>query len=259
MEYHWGSQIIDVKNTDLPSLKFNYIFKCLKDNKKISVLEVGSGEGKILKTLIHLNPNLECFGCDIVVPKSECDYKFDLIKGETLPYSNNKFDVVLIVDCLEHVLHYNKYLKEIHRILKNEGIFHCFVPCEGELISAYSFYRLLFGKNLFYKTKNHLNKFKKKKLINLFERFFLIKKINYSYHLLGHIMDATLFALTLNKKVAKLFWNENKYYNGKTKSFRGKLFNKLLSFANAIAYYESKTLKNVKLCAHGLHITSIKK
>lgn len=257
--FHWGSKILNVKSKDFPSLKFNYILKLLKKKSDVSVLEVGSGEGKVLKTLHHYNQSLKLYGCDIVKEKSKGPHKFDLIKGKELPYKNNSFDIVLIVDCLEHVPQYQKYLEEINRILKKDGIFHCFVPCEGELFSTYSFYKFILGKNLYYKTKNHSNQFKKKMLVNDFKKHFKIKRINYSYHLLGHFMDATLFALTLNKKIAKLFWNENKYYNTKAKSLKGKLLNKLLSFANTIAYYESTLFKNVKCSAHGLHITCMKK
>jgi hypothetical protein len=79
---------------------------------------------------------------------------------------------------------------------------------------------------------------------------------NYSYHILGQIMDATLYSLMIIPKIEKLFWKENKYYNKKkdiNKSIISKVFNSLLTLANAIAYYESYHLKNVRLFSTGLH------
>ncbi len=253
--YHWGGDIINVNAKDLPSLKAQYIIKLLKNKENIKILEVGSGEGKILKTIHYFYPRLKLFGCDIKQPRTKGPYKFDLIKKNFLPYKTSSFDVILIVDCLEHVPHYKIYLEEINRIFKKNGIFHCFVPCEGELLSAYSFYKLIFGKDLFYKTKNHINAFKKKTLIHKIKKHFKLERINYSYHFLGHLMDATLFALTANKRMAELFWNENKYYNKKTTTLKGKILNKFLILGNLIAYYESKLLKNVSGGACAVHIT----
>jgi len=93
---------------------------------------------------------------------------------------------------------------------------------------------------------------------NLFpsHKFQIVEK-KYSYHMLGKFMDFLLFALLLNKKIARLRRENNKYYNDfkKTKSSLITIvFNKILSFANYIAYIESSLLKNIRLGAAGIHL-----
>jgi len=48
---------------------------------------------------------------------------YDVGVGEALPYSDCTFDTVVCVDVLEHVLDVDAVLKEVHRVLKPEGMF----------------------------------------------------------------------------------------------------------------------------------------
>lgn len=48
---------------------------------------------------------------------------YDVGAGEALPYGDGSFDAVVCVDVLEHVQDLNAVLKEVHRVLKPEGMF----------------------------------------------------------------------------------------------------------------------------------------
>jgi len=246
---HWGSEAIDVNEKSLPSLKLSYILPYL-DKPNIKVLEVGCGNGKFLNSIMEHNPSADLYGCDIRHPTADYTFSFkNIFPGQPLPYLSDSFDVIILMDVLEHVKNYRFLLSEIDRILDNNGTFIGFVPCEGETFSAYSLYKLLLGNKLYTQTKDHINQFKRGEVYSLLKDTFLDVDFIYSYHLLGQIMDATLYALMLNDKFRIKFWTENK----------SSFFNHLLSFANLIAYYESVLLRDVRLFSVGVHFACKKK
>jgi len=89
-----------------------------------SVLEVGCGKGRILKRIHEMHPDCKLYGVDIsegmlsYVP----DY-IDTMVGniESLPYSDNTFDVVYSVECIEHSPNFSAAASELVRVCKPEG------------------------------------------------------------------------------------------------------------------------------------------
>jgi ubiquinone/menaquinone biosynthesis C-methylase UbiE len=47
--------------------------------------------------------------------------EFDLNSGEKLPYADDRFDVVVCIECLEHVYPTDHLVKELYRVLKPGG------------------------------------------------------------------------------------------------------------------------------------------
>jgi len=100
------------------------------DNK---VLEVGCGAGHILEKI----DNGELFGIDISeVQISRARKRLGdkvLLKqspGENLPYEDKFFDRIICTEVFEHVLDPLLILKEMKRVLKDEGIVSLSVPNE---------------------------------------------------------------------------------------------------------------------------------
>jgi len=60
--------------------------------------------------------------------KKELGLEVDIGSVEEIGFETNSFDVVTMLDVLEHVLSPNKILKEINRILKREGLILATVP-----------------------------------------------------------------------------------------------------------------------------------
>ena len=250
IQKHWGARI-NMQEKSLPVLKFNYIKNRIMDSD-IKVLEIGCGNGKILNSIKDFNPSARCYGCDIQKPTVNVDFNFKLIKkNQPLPYKDKFFDVVVLMDIIEHVKDYKFLISEVKRVMKSTSWLCGFCPVEGQPISAYSFYKLIFGRDLYIRTKEHVNAFKRRELIDMFQCNFNGGEFHYSYHTLGQLMDATLFMLMQNDWVAKKFWNDNKYYN--EDSNKKSIFNRLLTIANAIAYYESRFMMYRKFTSAGLH------
>ncbi len=96
----------------------------LKDPKNI--LDVGSGDGLRLESIVDEFPDLErVVGVDIYPPETLSDkYEFILVEeGKNLPFDDETFDLVIASQSLHHIKNVDKMLREIHRVLKPEGKF----------------------------------------------------------------------------------------------------------------------------------------
>jgi len=56
-----------------------------------------------------------------------------------LPFRSKKFDFVLLTEVIEHIFDPVSLLKEIHRVLKDEGIIVCSVPNSSFILNRFSF------------------------------------------------------------------------------------------------------------------------
>lgn len=262
----WGSVAVKPAK-DLPTLKLRYLMELLAKRKKkdAKVLEIGSGSGRILSTLHFYEPRLQLTGVDISAKQVQLakmdnpDIEFVIGDAEDLPFRTGTFDYVVFLDVIEHVKHPDELLREAARVLKKGGHLYGMSPCEGQGI--YKVSTLITGRHIKEQTAGHIQQFTITDLLDRVRRQKLkIVQTKYSYHLLGSIMDYTMFTLLLNERFAKLFWEKNKYYrNRRTKqSFASKVMNGVLTFANGIAYYESDFLQDTPTFATAVHVIARK-
>src|SRR5690242_19249413 len=80
----WGSQPIDPSEPNLPALKVRYLLDHLPAAG--DVLEIGSGDGKILRTFSLQRPELRLHGCDVRDWTADVDIEFRLITSNDIPY-----------------------------------------------------------------------------------------------------------------------------------------------------------------------------
>ncbi len=250
-EPKWGSQLVDARAKSLPSLKVRYLVEHTPDAGKL--LEVGSGEGKLLRTLASLKPDLELHGCDIRIPATEPDvYAFHLMSS-AIPAENASFDAVIAFDVIEHVPEPEKTLAEIRRVLRPGGRFVAFVPIEGEVFSAYELFRVLMGRDIYAVTKEHIQAFTHEALEALVATHFEVVDRRYAYHALGQFMDAAFFAAARMGSVRDFWWKDNVYYHGKKDSKpSASAMNRMLEVGNLIAWAESTLLARSRFAAAGV-------
>jgi len=118
--------------------KKKFIKKTLKNDLGKKILDLGCGEGVLLRELRSLGHNVVGM-----------DYNFEsehVTRGSILstPYENNSFDVILCLDVIEH-LHpadQPEAFKEIARILRPGGRLICSLPNLAHLASRFTFFFL---------------------------------------------------------------------------------------------------------------------
>src|SRR5688500_12963568 len=133
---------------DLAALRLE---RCLDAIKGVQgkLLEVGCGAGRYTRSFLHYRPDLEVHGCDIshiaLAEAKAADttgkIAYKLGDALNLPYEDKSFDIVLLFDVFEHVTDVGKAADEVARVLKPGGVFHCFVPCEGNRRTIFALLR----------------------------------------------------------------------------------------------------------------------
>lgn len=97
------------------------VLELLKDEKKDSVLDAGAGAGILSRMLSEAK--FKVMACDINPERFQtkgvkCD-KVDL--SERIPYKNDRFNHVMLIDVIEHLENPWNALRELNRILKKDG------------------------------------------------------------------------------------------------------------------------------------------
>lgn len=262
-EWAYGDYTPDPLRRDLIALKANWILSRLPTALEPVVLDYGAGEGKYLHLIRDARPRARLVGVDIRDPKSPADFEFHLVPdGAKLPFPEEAFDLVVSCDVLEHVANVGESLDEIHRVLREGGLFIGFVPLEGGC-GPHGFFRL-FDSNLYLHTKDHRHAYRRKEMVSLMETRFHVTAYAYSYHLLGGALDAIFFASFKFPGIGRSmeeFWRgqENAFYRRTAADKNLSLVGTIARLANWIAYWESRILRRVPLGASGLHFCLEKK
>lgn len=166
-----------------------FIKKYVGINKKTTILDLGCGMGALTKELMVYG---DVYGLDF----SEQSIRFCKERGLTnifqgdatnIPFEDQKFDLVICLDVLEHIEQHDKAVKEIKRVLKDNGLLITFVPA---FMSLWSINDDLSEHKRRY-IKSELNKL----LIN---NSFIIKRSSY-------FNTALFIPIFLTRKINKVF------------------------------------------------------
>ena len=138
--------------------KANNIISLCKNHPHNSILEIGAGEGSILKWLSERMFGKELYGLEISISGVETIQKKQikslieckLFDGYNTSYENNKFDLAILSHVLEHVEYPRKLIYEASRIAKYLFIE---VPLEDTRRLPYDFISYKVGHINFYSPK----------------------------------------------------------------------------------------------------------
>lgn len=113
--------------------EFKKYFSKIK-NKKIKILDIGCGNGRLINFLDELNLNYEYFGIDNSVEQIKNAKKnfinkknINFLEADILniPFNNNEFDFIFCIAIFHHlpsIENKNNALRETRRVLKNGGL-----------------------------------------------------------------------------------------------------------------------------------------
>lgn len=249
----WGDALVDPSEPSLPGLKARFLVDHVPSTGKL--LDIGCGEGKLLRTLARERPGLALHGCDIRVPQRAPDvFAFRQVVSAALPYDDGTFDAAMLFDVLEHVPDPAAMILETARVLRPGGVLVAFVPVEGERFSFYRLFRKILGDDVYVETKDHIQAFSHATIEGLVDRAFSRDTTAYAYHFAGHAMDAAFFAAQKLKSLRDFWWKKNTFYVAEPteQDAATGAMNGVLRLANHVAYLESRALAKVRATAAGV-------
>lgn len=264
----WGQDTASLKPSHPTAIRLFNSLKILNNLPKGSkILEVGCGAGQFIRAIKQHLPATECYGFDVSLEAiekakaTEDSVNYVVGPGDRWPLSDNFFDAVVIYDVLEHVESVDQTMLEIKRVLKTNGVFYAFIPCEGDVLSMW--HCLRFSKRLDTLTNRyagHINRFSRSKWQSIFVRFgFEVTNKKYSEHFFGQLLGVIAFYLmdrrAKNNNLSQL--NNEEYFGNISKVGKfGKLFVLLRILVNSLVYWESILLQNIP--SPNLHIMAKK-
>jgi len=107
----------------------------LKLNDKLNIVDLGCGDGTFLRMLEKNFKNINTFGIDILPEVLaiknflRAEIKIRDLRNTNFP--DNFFDIVFCLDTLEHFKNLEEPVREIKRILKNNGLLIISAPTEN--------------------------------------------------------------------------------------------------------------------------------
>ena len=100
--------------------------------KPVSILDIGTADGLMLRNLKDVFPNATCVGIEYARDLMACceSKTIHLIQGDalTLPIKDSAFDVVIATAIIEHVSEPIQLVREASRVLRGNGIFIVTTP-----------------------------------------------------------------------------------------------------------------------------------
>jgi len=136
------------------------------------ILDVGCGDGSLRK---YLAPSVFYIGLDIT--KKWWDGTFDFVMADAtkLPFKKSSFDNVVALELIEHLFNPKRFIEEVHRVLKNDGLFVLSTPNIACLLNRF---KLIFGMmpSYFGMDSGHLHCFTYSSLSKLLSPLFRITK-----------------------------------------------------------------------------------
>ncbi len=137
----------------------DYLKISKKDKSEIKILDFGCGLGGLV--LLAENENFKTWGVEIDKEAAEIAKlrvknpdRIILTDSEKLPFDDESFEVITSKCVIEHVSDLEKYITEVYRVLKKDGIFIIFAPnhlfpWEGHYKTFFIPYLMPYAKKIF--------------------------------------------------------------------------------------------------------------
>jgi len=187
-------------------LRIKKILKEIGNLKGKKVLDIGCEEGYISLRILSQNPE-ELYSIDICEKALESfrkkistintNSKVIIEKGflQKIPFKSNFFDFVICTEVIEHTPYLEEGLKEIHRVLKPNGILILTFPNEKLRRLVYPFIKP-FGVNVDVVEKATIFEYPQKEVKNKLLEFFRVEK----YHQFPFYFPITNFFVCVKEK-----------------------------------------------------------
>lgn len=139
--------VLDLDSRVLKGKKIANLLRLDKRRQPIRILDIGAGSGGIAAYFANYSGlNCEVTSVDVIDQRQVKEgYRFILVDGVKLPFSDGEYDVVISNHAIEHVGERSDqlvHLTEMRRVMKEDGIGYLAVPNRWSIIEPH--YRLAF-------------------------------------------------------------------------------------------------------------------
>jgi ubiquinone/menaquinone biosynthesis C-methylase UbiE len=246
--------------------------EAIRNLRKPKILEIGMGQGRFLKKITEFRPDAKLFGIDISrtaikFAKNDPNLKgnFLIANAEKIPFPDDSFNVVVIMDVLEHVNNPKKVIPEVNRVLKPNGIFHFYVPCENQPFTLdWCLRRLGIMKNFTKTSFGHVQYFSHNDIKKITSRY-MNPNFTYSDHLFAQLIYfLTLyipkFLLSKLGEDKQLLYRDSNIKEGSTKlKLANVIWHTLVVLPTSLlSELEACLFSRLAFTAKGLHFTGRK-
>jgi len=191
-KFNYNDILLGSTETVFSNYRIQYLQKNLININRV-LLDVGCGAGNKIKKISKNFHYLDIIGIDISKLALIYAYKedkktlFSMGDAENLPIKDESIDYIVFFDLFEHLYHPKKAMKESYRVLKKGGIFHSYIPCEGQKLAIIGGSRLF--KYLTMKYTGHIQHFTKQQIrVELENLGFTITDEKHSHFLLAQLV-----------------------------------------------------------------------
>ncbi|MDG6908085.1 MAG: methyltransferase domain-containing protein [Nitrososphaerota archaeon] len=108
------------------------------------ILEIGAADCSFSRSIGEILKTQNLFAVDVIMPNDTSGIRFlqlDLNEND-LPLDDNKFDLIIAIEVLEHLYDPDRLFREVKRVLKDDGLFMLTTPNLSAFINRIA---LLFG------------------------------------------------------------------------------------------------------------------
>jgi ubiquinone/menaquinone biosynthesis C-methylase UbiE len=251
-----------IKSKNLAGLKLIRFLNKLNHVPVYSTIgELACGVGTFTKFIKHPEKKFKVIGIDIsqkaLTLASHKITNVEFIRADIgyLPCQNKSFDMLCGFDFLEHVKNIDTVFSEIKRVLKQGGIIHFHIPCEGQSFCVWNILKKINRKfNLKEIHAGHIQSFSFDDIIKLCSTYgFEVLDTKYSYHFFGQLLDMIQWSAYALGNKSESFHN---FYSENTNSVRHKkwslfflflyIYRSVIKILEIISYYESLLLSRCK-------------
>jgi ubiquinone/menaquinone biosynthesis C-methylase UbiE len=256
----WGGHKVGLSPRYLGAMRLRYCLEDLRDVRG-KVLEIGCGAGGMTRAIKSHLPDLDVSGCDISLQaikaarRSPGGVHFKVADAYDLPYCSNSLSAVVMFDVLEHLDNPERCIAEVWRVLEGGGLFHFYVPCEGEIHSLHGLLARL-GWRAKEQYGGHIQNFRTKDVISILNnQYFHVRRHRWSAHLINQTIDVAYFiGLSLRGKNTSM--SVEGYLEVAKPSLITIGINALKTVVAVASYYESRLFR--WLPGGGGHFSALK-
>lgn len=235
--------------------KYHLIKDVISDLSGKNVLEVGCGAGTFLRSLQQFNPKNTYYGYDTCAEAIQHARAFndEVNYLDALTWMSGKFDVLFLVDVLEHTMNPCDFINGLSKYLKVGGTLILHVPLEKSGI-----YRVESLRNVKSAYSEHISFFDSTEVLQIVKGYgYQITKVHYHYHLISGLRDFLKYYMLYRKNyhgtVAQMYtkdWCNN--------ILTSRIAKQAFYILDWLSYYETKLLSWLSFLSSGVTVVATK-